>query len=196
MFPSTHDITPSNIDAVMPFLQRTLADGNEILIVTKPNFHCIRRICDALGNQRSQLLFRFTIGSVDDSVLSFWEPGASDFSERLLSIQYSFFNGFRTSVSCEPMLDANPELLADMLLPYVTDSLWFGKPNFLIRRISRNGYSNDATYRAAMELQKTFTDDFIESLYNRFASHPKIKWKDSIKKVLSIETPESVGLDI
>ncbi|MCK9404405.1 MAG: hypothetical protein M0Q26_13525 [Chitinophagaceae bacterium] len=196
MFPSTHDITKGNLSWVIQFLSRILEAGNEVLIVTKPQPECIKSICDSFRQYRDKIMFRFTIGSLDDRVLSFWEPGASKFTERLLSIQYAYFNGYKTSVSCEPMLDGHPELLAEVFLPYVTDAMWFGKPNFLIRRLSRNGFVDNISYKAAMTLQQTFSDDFIHKLFCRYESNPKIKWKESIKKVLNISIPEEIGLDV
>ncbi|MFA5814729.1 MAG: hypothetical protein WC865_03820 [Bacteroidales bacterium] len=196
MFPSTHDITPSNLQLSIQFLSRILNAGNEVLIVTKPQPDCIKAICDTFIHYRHKIMFRFTIGSTNDQVLTFWEPGASRFTERLLSLQYAFFNGYKTSVSCEPMLDGHPDHLATILLPYVTDAIWFGKPNFLVRRINRNGYNDEETYSAALTLQQTFSDDFIKSLYLRFETNPNIKWKESIKKVLNIAIPEIVGLDV
>ncbi|WP_155303578.1 hypothetical protein [Desulfosarcina widdelii] len=45
MFPSSHDITPANLDACMTVIGNLLGAGNEILIVSKPRFECIDRIC-------------------------------------------------------------------------------------------------------------------------------------------------------
>jgi len=33
-------------------------------------------------------------------------------------------------------------------------------------------------------------------LYGLYMNNPKIKWKDSIKKIVGIEEPEEAGLDI
>ena len=196
MFPSTHDITPSNLQQCLQFLSRILAEGNEVLIVTKPQSSCIKAICDSFLKHRKQIMFRFTIGSTNDQVLSFWEPGAPRFTERLLSVQYAYFNGFKTSISCEPMLDAHPERIASIFLPYVTDAIWFGKPNFLTRRLARNGYGDKAHIQAGINLIKIFSDDFIAQLYQRFEDNNRIKWKESIKKVLDLAVPLEVGLDI
>ena len=58
---------------------------------------------------REQLLFRFTVGSAKDDVLSFWEPGAPTFAERMASLELAWAHGYQTSVSCEPMLDGHIE---------------------------------------------------------------------------------------
>ena len=104
-FPSSHDITPSNIDAYLTVLGKLLRAGNEVLIVSKPRLDCIKRICDASQFFRDKILFRFTIGAMDDDILSFWEPNAPKYRERKVCLAYARNRGFRTSVSMEPMLD-------------------------------------------------------------------------------------------
>ncbi len=49
MIPSSHDITPSNIDLALEVMCKLLKNGNELLIVTKPHFSCVKRIIDQLG---------------------------------------------------------------------------------------------------------------------------------------------------
>lgn len=195
MFPSTHDITPNNVEHSLSFLSRILQQGNQVLIVTKPNFSCVKEICDTLIPYNDQIMFRFSIGSMNDMVLRSWEPGASFFKERLESVQYAYLKGYSTSISCEPMLDNQPEDLIESLLPYVTDSIWLGKPNFLLRRVRMNGYSDLITTSNAKNLMDALSDDFIIRLYEKYGDHPKIKWKESIKKVLNIAIPTEAGLD-
>ena len=43
MFPTSHDITPGNIDACLVVLKKLLAAGNDVLLVSKPHLECIRR---------------------------------------------------------------------------------------------------------------------------------------------------------
>jgi len=45
MFPTTHDITPDNLDFCMAFLGNILESGNEVLVVSKPHIECIQTIC-------------------------------------------------------------------------------------------------------------------------------------------------------
>lgn len=104
-FPSSHDITPSNIDAFLTVLGNLLRAGNEVLIVSKPRIDCIKQICDACYFFKNKILFRFTIGAMDDTILSYWEPNAPKYKERKKCLKYALKNGFRTSVSMEPMLD-------------------------------------------------------------------------------------------
>jgi DNA repair photolyase len=184
MMPSSHDITPTNLAACMTVLKKLLQVGNEVLIVSKPHLNCIEAICSQLCDYRKQVLFRFTIGACDSSVLSFWEPGAPAYSERMASLQYVFEHGFQTSVSVEPMLDtAKIDQLVAEALPYVTETIWIGKMNHL-GRVSKKA---DAGLRAALQqIEAGQTDDIIRSIYERHKGNPRVKWKASIKKVVGL----------
>ena len=184
MFPSTHDITPDNIQYTLPFLVRILERDNRVLLVTKPHIECISSICNACVDYRDRILFRFTIGSMDDTILSFWEPNAPGYEERKESLIHAFQNGFRTSISCEPMLDKNVEALVDDLQDYVTDTIWVGKMNFVLRRLRANGCDDLETITAAKQLMENQVDDKILSLVARLKTNPKIRWKDSIRAVM------------
>ena len=71
MFPSTHDITPANISECLVVIKKLLAAGNELLIVSKPHLECVQLLCEVLRPWQRQVMFRFTIGSAVDRVLSF-----------------------------------------------------------------------------------------------------------------------------
>lgn len=196
MFPTTHDITPQHLDSCKTYLASILLPGNEVLVVSKPHLDCIKAICDEFSGFKNQILFRLTIGSSDSDTLKFWEPNAPDFQERLESLKYAYTHGYQTSVSCEPILDNNAEHLVEQLLPYVTNSIWFGKPNSLIERLSINGFKDDQeTMTRARNLLSSLSDDYIRHLYSRFKDNPKIKWKESIKKVLGLEVSTEAGID-
>lgn len=189
MFPSSHDIYPDHLQENMEFLQHILEAGNEVLIVTKPHFECIKEICHRFKDYKDKILFRFTIGSADDSVLKFWEPYAPDFSERLESIKWAYKEGFKTSVSCEPMLDNNIDKVIDAVSPYVTETIWLGKINGLIGvtgrgRLDFNGCNDPATLARAHELIAWQSDANIIVIYNKYKNNQLIQWKDSIQKVI------------
>lgn len=187
MFPSSHDITPEQLYDCMTFLGHMLKVGNQVLIVSKPHLICIKAICDTFIPYKDKILFRFTIGSPDSNVLKFWEPNAPDFDERLESLKYAFNTGYQTSVSCEPMLDDKIDDVIDQVSPYVTETIWIGKPNKLKERLSMNGFKTDqATQNEAHRLIQLFSDEYILSLFNRYKNNSKIMWKDSIKKVIKI----------
>jgi DNA repair photolyase len=134
MFPSSHDITPNNLDACLTVMKNLLDAGNRVLVVSKPHLECIKRICDEFEQFKDQILFRFSIGACDDRILSYWEPHAPSYDERKRCLIYAFDSGFQTSVSVEPMLDsANIDILISELLPYTTHSIWIGTMNHLGR---------------------------------------------------------------
>jgi len=117
--------------------------------------------------------------------LNFWEPNAPDFEERLESLKYAFNAGYQTSISCEPMLDDKIDQVITQVSPYVTETIWLGKPNKLNERLSMNGFKNDQlTMGEAQRLKLLFSDEYILELYDRHKNNPKIMWKDSIKKVV------------
>jgi len=197
MFPSTHDITPINIEQAKIILLRMLEKGNDVLLVSKPHLECIKEICRIAEPHKDQLLFRFTIGSANNEVLKFWEPGAPSFAERLQSLRFAWHKGFKTSVSSEPMLDEEIHKLVEAVETFVTDSIWIGKMNFAEERVRKNGFTDDLTIgkvRSLVAFQNVAEN--IWNIYYKFRRHPKIKWKESIKKVIGIEVPTEAGLDV
>ncbi len=195
MFPSSHDISPDNIDLSITFLKNLITEKNKVLIVTKPHLSVIERICKEFLSKKRNILFRFTIGSSNSETLKFWEPNAPTFEERLNSLKYAYQLGFKTSVSCEPILDTNTQVLVEKILPFVTDAVWVGKPNFLIRRIKMNGIMDNETIQRAENLNANLSDAWILNLYSVFKNNKKVKWKESIKKIVNIDIPIINGLD-
>jgi DNA repair photolyase len=196
MYPSSHDIHPDHLEENIQFLRNLLESGNQVLVVTKPHFRCIKSICANFRLYKKQILFRFTIGSADSKILKFWEPGAPDFDERIKSLKYAFNNGFSTSISCEPMLDNKIDEVIDSVQQYTTDAIWLGKANFLQRRLKMNGCNDIETFERAEELIKWQADNNIVKIFNKYKDNPKIKWKESIKKIVGLELPSETGLDI
>lgn len=194
MFPTQHDITPGNVDACITMLGNMLKPGNNVLIVSKPHLECIKAICDKFAEYKDQILFRFTIGASDNDILSYWEPGAPSFEERLEALKYAFDNGFSTSVSMEPVLDW-PNVVAnfDIMAPYVTDSIWIGVMNYIDQRVDviTKEDRERVDIMKKWQCMKRFT-----GVYNRLKDHPLIKWKESMKEALGLEIPDEIGLDI
>lgn len=191
MFPSAHDILPEYIEETIGYLAGWLKCDNEILIVSKPHIECITAICDRLASFKGKIVFRFTIGSSSDEILKFWEPGAPSFQERFNSLIYAFEHGFKTSVSCEPFLDDNIIGLVEALLPYINDTIWIGKMNHIRERVDTRGWTeNDWKFLKLVENSQT--DENIRQIYEHFKNNPKIKWKDSVKKVMHLPE-EGIG---
>jgi hypothetical protein len=198
MFPTTHDIHPDNLKECLEYLQKLLVVGNSVLIVTKPHKECIDKLTAELGAYKKQILFRFTIGSPRSEVLKFWEPGAPSFEERRDALILAHLRGFQTSISSEPMLD-DLEGMTHLFLatkPYLTNSIWMGKANDLIARLSFNGQKDSEVLKRAHYLIDYWTDDTVKILYKALKSEPLIKWKESIKKIVGLEVPTKKGLDV
>ena len=194
MFPSSHDITPNNLNACEIVLDRLLNAGNRVLVVSKPHLTCIESLCTLFKWHRENIIFRFSIGATDAAILSYWEPNAPAYDERKKCLEYAYSAGFRTSVSVEPMLDsANIDGLISDLSPYVTDAIWIGKMNHL----GRLEKGSDMVLRRAIEtIGLGQTDSVIKAIYQRYKDNPLIKWKKEIKKVVGIPIPKINGLDI
>lgn len=214
MFPTSHDITAGNVEHCVKTLSGLLLAGNRVLVVSKPRPDIIERLVWGLEDNwseshhpplRERILFRFTIGSMDPGTLRFWEPNAPTFAERLYSLMWAHANNWQTSVSMEPMLDTDHEdaiRLARTVAPYVTDAVWIGKANKLGQRCSMNasGQMDQHTSDMIFALEESQRDLAIFRLHDQVMRDPqlapKVKWKESIKKVVGIETPDEIGLDI
>ncbi len=184
MLPSTHDITPANINECLVVLRKLLEAGNEVLIVSKPTLVCVKLMAEVLRPWRSQILFRFTIGSVSEDILHFWEPGATSFSERLEGLKHCYNKGYATSVSCEPYLDPFPQHVYIACEPYVTDSFWIGKLRHWDCRVDLAGATDDQIAQYAERLRNAQSDTFVLALVRELRGRRCIRWKDSILKVI------------
>lgn len=194
MFPTTHDITPAVLEPCLAVLEKLLLAGNRVLIVTKPHINCVKDICTAFDDFTDQVLFRFTIGAMQKAVLAYWEPRAPDFPERLHSLIYAYDHGFDTSVSSEPLLDAMQlDAMADVLLPFVTDAWWIGKMNDVRRRVKIKTAEDE---RRVREVEGINSDFSIGKIYEQFKDNPKVKWKESIKKVIGLDLATRAGEDV
>lgn len=199
MFPTAHDITTGNVEAAITVLRKMLASGNRVLIVSKPALDIVIPLCRELEEWKDNILFRFTIGSLDDEVLEFWEPGAPPFHSRFEALAYCFQQEFDTSVSMEPLLDPDEDAIVnavEAMTPFVTDSIWLGKMNRAAERIKRNGQWTPEVEAALAKLTASQSDARIHFTFERLKDHPKVKWKESIKEVVGLEVPTEAGLDI
>ena len=183
-FPSTHDIRPENLDDYLHVLGKLLRAGNEVLIVSKPRLECIQRICEASSFFKDKILFRFTIGAMDNALLEFWEPNAPTYEERKDALKFAYDQGFRTSVSIEPMLDAgNVVALVDDLAPLVSEDIWIGKMN----HTNEFGKGADEELREHLaQIETAQTDERLTALHKAFEGRDNVKWKTGSR-------PEDIG---
>ena len=183
MFPTSHDITPAILPAALQTLKKLLSAGNRVLIVSKPHLAVIQTLCKALVNHRENIQFRFTIGSLDESVSAFWEPGAPGPKERIEALRHAFECGFQTSVSIEPMLGDVEQMcqLVEAVEPFVNETIWLGKMNDVSRRVDQR---TPEIKEAVALIPNQPTDVNIQRLYLMFKDNARVRWKDSIKAVL------------
>ena len=162
-------------------LENLLKSGNEVLVTTKPRLAIIKKIDKDFSDYKGQIQFRFTITSSDDRLLKFWEPNAPLFQERIKSLQFAFKKRYKTSVSIEPFLDYDPELLVNSISPFVTESIWLGLMNYIPRNNVRK-----AEVSHYDSIRNNYTDEHLREIYSTFNDSPKIRWKDSIKTRLQL----------
>lgn len=152
---------------------------------------CIAEICEKFADHTDKILFRFTIGTLDEDLAKLWEPGAPSIKERIDCLKYAFEHGFSTSVSMEPFLgdiiDASDAFFT--FAPYVTDKIWIGKMNKINNRVRKSAsYIEDA----CKEVEKNQRDEKIMMLVAMLHDHEKVEWKDSIKEVIEKAAIENV----
>jgi len=190
MFPTSHDISEYYLPAFRCHLYNILVVGNRVVIVTKPRRTSIEALCSEFSSFRDNIIFRFTIGGLDEEALRIWEPGATSLSERLWCLKYAFEQGFRTSISAEPMLVSceEAEEFYYAVEPLVTEDIWFGKMGGVG---GFTKHSDPEVVRRAVELQKHYKADNILQFVERMTGLPKVEWKDSIKKVINKHAGES-----
>jgi DNA repair photolyase len=178
MFPSAHDIfdvSPFK-EACLTVLRKLLESENTLLITTKPRLSVIQEICHLFSNYKDQIEFRFTITSNTNRLLEFWEPNAPRFQERLASLKHAFRKRFKTSASIEPFLDYDPTELVKEITPFITESIWIGRMNY----ISRRGLSREEE-QYYNEIRKNYETSRLREIFNKLNGHSKIRFKDSIR---------------
>ena len=187
MFPSSHDITddPKIEIACFSVLSTLLESGNKVLVTTKPRFNTIKKIVSRFQEYQDSMQFRFTITSLNDKLLKFWEPNAPLFQERLNSLRFAFDNDFRTSVSIEPFLDYHPEELVRQVELYCTESIWIGKMNYIQRNnltpFEQKFYEN---------VRKNYSLEHLEEVFLNLKNNPKIRFKDSFGIIINYDSPD------
>lgn len=183
MIPTTHDITPRFLPEAIRTFSGLLAVGNQLLIVSKPRLECVESMCFELEAWKSQILFRFTIGTMDDHTASFWEPGAPSIEERVECLKEAFSYGYATSVSGEPLLGGYDTAVAlvDAVSPWVTETIWLGKMNQPRRRVDCR---DRAVFDRVREIEHLQRDAEMLRLYDALRDNPKVRWKDSIQKIV------------
>jgi hypothetical protein len=92
------------------------------------------------------------------------------------------------------MLDTdNIVPLYETLIPHISDSIWFGK----MRNARRLMHPSTPEDEAALQrIEEGQTDDRIRQIYRSLKRRPKVKWKDSIKRVVGLSLATEAGKDV
>ena len=170
MCPTSHDLVPRFVDQSVKVISDHLAKGNKLLVTTKPHLDVVKALdaaCKPYNKQGTNTMqYRFTITTDNDEKLADWERGAPKFKERFDSLVQAHADGFETSISMEPCLDADPRELIDKLRPHVTGSIWLGVLN----------YSGNWPWNS---------ESTVIKWWSWFKDDPKIKFKDSVMNVVN-----------
>jgi hypothetical protein len=183
MFPTAHDISPYYLDASITAIQQMMDAGRSLIIVTKAHLNVIYAITERFTNYKDQLVLRFTIGSMNQYVSAFWEPGAPPPGERLSALKHATGQGYRTSVSMEPILLGCDDAIATYrrVRHCVTEDIWIGKMNSPELRVDLSVGINRS---AVAYLRACQSDEEILRLYESLHDCPLVRWKDSIRKIV------------
>lgn len=135
MFPSTHDITPGNFSACWLAIVRILEApaGHSLLIVSKPRIAVVRQLVwdmtAASTETQKRVMFRFSIGTMNEKVRELLEPGAPSIAERLECVRLAAESGYTVTVSAEPLLTAMAEFTVHLVKSCVdagASRVWIG----------------------------------------------------------------------
>jgi DNA repair photolyase len=178
MFPTTHDLHYEHVSWWGPFLRDLLERGNDVLIVSKPEYRAIHYICENFQNFRDKIEFRFTIGTNDDKTAAYWEPGAPSPSDRFVCIARARAMGYKVSISMEPLLIEQPkEMIDDLLMGWIDGEIWIG---------CMNHYAFNPEIPEEARQIKIQSRENMQKVYESLKDNPQIRWKDSVQELLNI----------
>ena len=113
-------------------------------------------------------------------MLAFWEPGAPSYEERRACLEYAYSQGFKTSVSMEPIVNiADIDAIIQDVDHFVTNDIWLGAMNYLndMRKWA------DGELKAKIDMIETEQRvEVLAGIYLKYKHNPKIKWKSKTLK--------------
>jgi len=185
MFPTTHDITPFYLPDFIRVASMLLEKGNHLLITSKCSTGAMSLMAAAFLQYRELVLFRVTIGSLDEGDCAFWEPGAPLPAERIEALRTAREAGYETSVSIEPMLAGRDETISviQQVYPLVSETIWVGKMNKVRSRVAMSLPENAAAVEGIEVLQCDGQILRLVEDVRRFGMY-KVRWKESIKAII------------
>jgi DNA repair photolyase len=184
MFPTSHDLHYKNIGLWSGHLDALIKLGNDMLIVSKPEWDAMSYIIDKYKDTpyKDKIEFRFTIGTDDEETRKFWEPNAPSMSERIRCLRYAYQCGFKTSVSMEPLLVDDPTAFIKKIEPYVTGEIWIGLMNYITTE-----WFQPHQMVWFNEQKRINSIENITKVYATTKDNPKIRYKDSIRDLLGLK---------
>ena len=188
MFPTQHDVHQGNLAWCLEVLDALLWCDNRVLLVTKADPACIEAILDRYGHGVGPVLrleIRVTLGALDDAVLGFWEPGAPSAAARIEALRMAA-KYFRASGSAEPLLAPwEARRLYDAIAPWA-ETIWVGCLNHGRKRtawLAGTALEAEAAERLR-DIEAWQTPLAIREVAAALAGCPKVRWKDSYRKIL------------
>jgi hypothetical protein len=188
MFPTTHDITRRNYHHCATVLEKLLAAGNRVLIVSKPDVWCIKLLCQLLQPYRDQVMFRFSVGTLSLPVSLTWEDSAPSPYQRLHAAGEADGEGFRVSFSAEPFL-GDPRARSDAVAAHhlyqavaghSAGPIWFGPMNKIAQRV--HGVPQTEVER----LVQLGQPETLREIYEELKDRPRVRFKDGFTKVIDM----------
>jgi DNA repair photolyase len=191
MFPTRHDFYLRLKGAYLGAIVRLLDAGNDVLVTTKARLRMIEYLCANLDGYKGRVKFMITITSLNEDICDFWEPNAPSPIERLAALKHAHDAGFETSVLVEPLLDGCGGALAlyDAVEPHVTGEIWFGLIQFARERVDITDPEN---VKALERLSRLQSFDNIRFLHSQLDGRDKVRWKKSIRGMISKPEPEDI----
>lgn len=196
MLPTSSEIFPNSeqygnvFDNYCQKFEEILTKGYTVLITSKPRKDIIEPLIDKFEEYKAQITFRFTIGSMDNKILKILEPNAPKYEERLHCLKYAHKKDFNTSISIEPLIDANPKPLIDAFNPYLSP-LEYGKDSGVIwvgllrQRYTpiwfRNLHNLNEIY-ATIKANQSFNNVF--KWYQYYYDNNRIQFKETVKALM------------
>jgi hypothetical protein len=86
-----------------------------------------------------------------------------------------------------------PNTWLNCLQPFVTDSIWIGKMNKIRQRVVIETPEDE---QQVAKIETGQTDDRIWIIYNSLKDRKVVRWKESIKQIVGLHTPQEPGMDI
>ena len=184
IFPCRHEIRPGNLQACGEALDQLLWAECQVVVCTRASWSCVAVLCNAFRRKAHLLTFRIRIGSIDDDVLAFWEPGTPCAEERIEALKYARAAGFETSVGIDPVLDtsiAGIRRVIEAVSPHVSDSIWLETRHNMLGVLERNGWGDPETYGRAHEVVAFLRSLRWEEVRRLTRQYPGVRASDAFE---------------